>query len=59
MLRRGNIIGLVAGGVIGYLCSFDIDTSLGSAKVPFYIAMGATYGWLTGSMFHTSRSATE
>ena len=59
MLRRGNIIGLVVGGLIGYLCSFDIDTSLGSAKVPFYVAMGATFGWLAGSVFHMSRSAAD
>jgi hypothetical protein len=52
MLRLGNIIGLVVGGLIGYLCSFDIDTSLGTAKVPFYVCMGATFGWLTGSVFH-------
>jgi hypothetical protein len=52
MLRLGNVVGLAVGGLIGYLCSFDIDTSLGGAKVPFYVSMGALYGWLIGFLFH-------
>src|SRR5262249_54375794 len=52
MLRLGNIIGLAVGGLLGYLLSFDIDTSLGQAKVPFYIGMGALFGWLSGFVFH-------
>ena len=53
MLRLGNVIGLAVGGLIGYLCSFDIDTSLGSAKVPFYVGVGAVFGWMTGFVFHS------
>jgi hypothetical protein len=52
MLRLCNVIGLAVGRLVGYLCSFDIDTSLGSAKVPFYVGMGALFGWLTGFVFH-------
>jgi hypothetical protein len=55
MLRLGNVIGLAVGGLVGYLCSFDIDASLGSAKVPFYIGMGALFGWLAGFVFHNPR----
>lgn len=55
MLRLGNIVGLVIGGLIGYLCSFDIDNSLGSIKLPFYISVGATFGWLAGSVHHWSQ----
>jgi hypothetical protein len=59
MLRTGNIIGLVLGGLVGYLCSFDIDTSLGSAKIPFYVAVGATFGWLIGAVFHARKPDEE
>jgi len=52
MLRLGNILGVLIGGLIGYLASFDIDTSLGAAKVPFYVGSCALLGWLTGSVFH-------
>lgn len=52
MLRLGNVIGLAVGGLVGYLCSFDIDTSLGAAKVPVYIGIGAVFGWITGFVFH-------
>jgi len=31
MLRRGHVIGLAVGGFVGYLYSFDIETSLGAA----------------------------
>jgi len=55
MLRIGNLVGLAVGGLLGYLGSFDIDTSLGSAKVPFYVAMGATFGWLAGAIPHARR----
>jgi hypothetical protein len=57
MLRLGNVIGLAVGGLVGYLCSFDIDTSLGSAKVPFYIGVGALFGWMTGFVFHIRQPA--
>jgi len=52
MLRLANIIGLVVGGLVGLVCSLDTDTSLGSTKVPFYVGMGALFGWLTGFTFH-------
>jgi hypothetical protein len=52
MMRLGNIIGLVVGGLVGYLCSFDIDTSLGSAKIFFYVGLGAIFGWMTGFVFY-------
>ena len=54
-MRPTNLIGLTIGGLIGYLCSFDIDTSLGVAKVPVYIAMVALFGWLASFSFYTRR----
>jgi hypothetical protein len=51
MMRAANLIGLTSGGLIGYLCSFDIDQSLGAAKVPIYIAMVAAFGWLASFSF--------
>jgi len=56
MLRLGNMIGLVVGGLVGYVCLFDIDTSLGSAKVPFYIGSSALWGWMVGFAFHPRQS---
>jgi len=58
MLRMVNIVGLVVGGLIGYLCSFDIDTSLGTGKGPAYVGLGALYGWLTGFLFQLRRLTT-
>jgi hypothetical protein len=57
MLRPGNVIGLVVGALIGYLCSFDIDTSLGPAKVPFYVGVGAVFGWMVGLSFYPRQPA--
>ena len=53
MFRRGHVIGIVLGGLIGFLCSYDIDDSLGSAKVPVYIGMGAFFGWIAGFVPYT------
>jgi hypothetical protein len=53
MLRRAHIIGIVVGGLIGFLCSYDIDDSLGSAKIPVYIGMCAFFGWLAGFVPYT------
>jgi uncharacterized membrane protein YfcA len=54
-MRAANLIGLTIGGLIGYLCSFDIDTSLGAAKVPVYIAIVAIFGWLASFSFSRRR----
>jgi ABC-type uncharacterized transport system permease subunit len=59
MLRRAHIIGIVIGGLIGFLCSYDIDDSLGSAKVPVYIGMGALFGWLAGFVPYTRTQAQD
>ena len=49
MLRLGSIIGIVLGALGGFLASLcDIDTSLGSFKTPFYVAIGVTFGWMGG-----------
>jgi hypothetical protein len=55
MFRLGGIIGLAVGALFGYLVSSDIDTSLGAAKVPVYIGIGAVFGWMSGMVFHMPR----
>ena len=52
MLQLGNVIGMAVGGLVGCLCSFDSDTSLGAAKVPVYVRIGVVFGWMTGFAFH-------
>jgi len=54
MFRLGSIIGLVVGALLGYLASYDIDTSLGAIKVPVYIGIGAFGGWMSGLIFYMS-----
>ena len=54
-MQPANLIGLMIGGLIGYLCSFDIDTSLGAAKVPVYITIVAMFGWLASISFYRRR----
>ena len=59
MFRLGSIIGLAVGALLGYLASYDIDTSLGAIKVPMYMGVGAFGGWMTGMLFHMSPTGSQ
>jgi hypothetical protein len=59
MMRRWHIIGIIVGGLIGFLCSYDIDDSLGSAKVPVYVGIGAVFGWLAGFVPYTRKQTSQ
>jgi hypothetical protein len=48
VFRLAPLIGLAVGALLGYLASSDLDTSLGAAKAPLYVALGAVYGGLVG-----------
>jgi hypothetical protein len=50
MLRFAPVIGLGVGAVLGYWASSDLDPSLGTAKVPLYVALGALFGGLVGML---------